>query len=94
MRPSSKQPEPAAESNPLPSPSFPAIETLLERAPADEVRSLFAPVKNELAHLKGPKAEQARKIQTAIDRTEELLGVLLETRERLVAESKGAKGRK
>jgi hypothetical protein len=94
MRPSSKQPQPAAESNPLPSPSFPAIEALIEGAPADEVRSLFTSVKNELANLKGPKAEQSRKIQTAIGHTEELLGVLLETRERLEAETKGAKGRK
>jgi hypothetical protein len=91
MPPPSKQTAPAAD--PLPAPSFPAIESFIERASAEEVQSLFAPVKNELTNLKGPKAEQAKKAQTAISRTEELLGVLLETRERLVAESKG-KGRK
>lgn len=91
MPPPSKQPAPVAE--PLPTPSFPAIESFIERATSEEVQSLFTPVKNELANLKGPKAEQAKKVQAAISRTEELLGVLLETRERLVAESKG-KGRK
>ena len=89
--PSKQQPAPVAE--PLPTPSFPAIESFIETATAEEVRSLFTPVKNELAHLKGPKAEHARKVQAAISRAEELLGVLLETRERLVAESR-AKGRK
>ena len=92
MPPPSKQTAPAAN-EPLPPPTFPAIESFIERASADEVRSLFTPVKNELANLKGPKAEQAKKAQTAISRAEELLAVLLETRERLVAEAKG-KGRK
>ncbi len=90
MPPPSKQTAPV---DPLPTPSFPAIESFIERASAEEVQSLFSPAKKELANLKGPKAEQAKKAQTAIARTEELLGVLLETRERLVAESKG-KGRK
>ena len=90
MPPPSKQ-QPAPE--PLPAPSFPAIESFIERATAEEVQTLFNPVKNELAQLKGPKAEQAKKVQAAISRTEELLNVLLETRERLVAESK-PKGRK
>ena len=89
--PSKQQPAPVAE--PLPTPSFPAIESFIETATAEEVQSLFTPVKDELANLKGPKAEHAKKVQAAISRTEVLLGVLLETRERLVAESKG-KGRK
>jgi len=78
----------------LPTPSFPAIESFIERATPEEVQSLFAPVKNELANLKGPKVEQAKKVQAAISRTEELLGILLETRERLMAEAKSGKGRK
>ena len=89
--PSKQQPAPVAE--PLPAPSFPAIESFIERATAEEVQSVFTPVKNGLAQLKGPKAEQAKKVQAAISRAEELLGVLLDTRERLVAESK-SKGRK
>lgn len=93
MPPPSKQ-QPAPVADPLPAPSFPAIETFIEGASAEEIRSFFDPVKNELAQLKGPKAEQAKKAQAAISRAEELLGVLLDTRERLIAESKGPKGRK
>jgi hypothetical protein len=89
--PKSPAPAPALE---LPTPSFPAIESFIERATPEEVQSLFTPVKNELANLKGPKVEQAKKVQAAISRTEELLAMLLETRERLMAESKSAKGRK
>ncbi|MCY1076223.1 hypothetical protein [Archangium lansingense] len=89
--PSKQQPAPVAE--PLPTPSFPAIESFIETASAEEVRSLFSPVKTELANLKGPKAEHAKKAQAAITRAEELLGVLLETRERLVTEAK-SKGRR
>jgi len=92
MPPTSKQqPEPVAE--PLPTPSFPAIEAFIEGATAQEVQALFNPVKNELANLKGPKTEHAKKVHAAISRTEELLAVLLDTRERLVAESR-SKGRK
>ncbi len=85
MPPPPKQIAPVAE--PLPTPSFPAIESFIERATAEEVRSLFTPVKNELAHLKGPKVEQAKKVQAAFSRSVELLGVLLETRELLVDEA-------
>ena len=87
MPPSSKQP-PAPVAEPLPSPSFPAIEAFIESASADEVRSFFNPVKEGLAQLKGPKAEHAKKVQAAVSRAEELLGVLLDTREQLVAESR------
>jgi hypothetical protein len=87
-------PKPSAPAPELPTPSFPAIESFIERATPEEVQSLFTPVKNELANLKGPKVEQAKKVQAAIARTEELLGILLETRERLLAESKSGKGRK
>ncbi|OJH39313.1 hypothetical protein [Cystobacter ferrugineus] len=92
MPPPPKQ-SPAPVAEPLPTPSFPAIEAFIETASAEEVRSLFSPLKNELANLKGPKAEHAKKVQAAISRTEELLAVLLDTREQLVAESR-SKGRK
>ena len=92
MPPTSKQqPVPVAE--PLPTPSFPAIEAFIEGASAEEVKTLFNPVKEELANLKGPKVEHAKKVQAALSRAEELLAVLLDTRERLVAESR-TKGRK
>lgn len=84
-------PPPAAE---LPTPSYPAIESLIEQASPEDLQAFFAPVKTGLAELKGPRLELGKKAQGAIARTEELLGLLLEVRERLVAESKAGKGRK
>lgn len=93
MPPSKQQPpqEPALE--PLPTPSYPAIESFIERATAEEIQGLFTPIKEGLNALKGPKAEQGKKIQAALSSAEELLSILLEIRERLVAEAQG-KGRK
>ncbi|MFP2907024.1 hypothetical protein ACLESD_18655 [Pyxidicoccus sp. 3LFB2] len=93
MPPSSKpsSPAPAPE---LPAPSYPAVESLLEATPADEVRGFFAPVKAGLADLKGPKVEQGKKAQAAIARAEELLELLVDTRERMLAEAKAGKGRR
>ena len=89
-------PKPAAAPAPeaLPTPSYPTIESFIERATPEEVQGLFASVKQGLEGLKGPKVEQARKVTAAIARTEELLGILLDTRERLLAEAKASKGRK
>jgi hypothetical protein len=92
--PPSKQPqqqEPALE--PLPTPSYPAIESFIERASAEEIQGLFNPIKEGLDALKGPKAEQGKKVQAALSSAEEILGILLETRERLIAEAQG-RGRK
>ncbi|WP_205525645.1 hypothetical protein [Pyxidicoccus trucidator] len=93
MPPSSKPstPAPAPE---LPAPSYPAVESLLEATPVDDVRAFFAPVKAGLAELKGPKVEQGKKAQAAIARAEELLELLVDTRERMLAEAKGSKGRR
>jgi hypothetical protein len=92
MPPPKQQQAPAPE--PLPTPSYPAIESFIERATAEEVQSLFTPIKEGLAALKGPKAEQGKKVQAAIASADELLNILLETRERLIAEAQGGKGRK
>ncbi|QDE89375.1 hypothetical protein BHS06_10640 [Myxococcus xanthus] len=86
--------KPSQTAQDLPAPSFPAIESLLEAASVDEVRGFFDGVKTGLTELKGPKVEQGKKAQAAIGRAEELLEMLVETRERLIAESKGGKGRK
>ena len=91
MPPPKQQQQQAPEAEPLPTPSYPAIESFIERATAEEIQSLFNPIKEGLDALKGPKAEQGKKIQTALSSAEELLGILLETRERLIAESKGRK---
>lgn len=92
MPPSKQQQAPATELPPAP--SYPAIESFIEQATAEEVQSLFNPIKEGLAALKGPKAEQGKKVQAAIASADELLAALLETRERLIAESQGNKGRK
>jgi hypothetical protein len=91
--PPSKQQQ-APEPEPLPTPSYPAIESFIERATTEEIQALFTPIKEGLSALKGPKAEQGKKIQSALSSAEELLGILLETRERLIAENQGSKGRK
>lgn len=93
MPPPSKHSPPPPAAEPLPTQTFPALESFIESASAEEVRSLFNPLKTELSNLKGPKVEHAKKVQAAISRTEELLAVLLDTREQLVAESR-SKGRK
>lgn len=92
--PPSAKPSTSAPAQELPAPSYPAVESLLEAASVDEVRAFFAPVKSGLAELKGPKVEQGKKAQAAIGRAEELLELLVETRERLLAEAKGGKGRR
>ena len=92
MPPPKQQQAPALE--PLPTPSYPAIESFIERATAEEIQAFFTPIKEGLGALKGPKVEQGKKIQAALASAEELLAMLLETRERLIAESKGGKGRK
>jgi hypothetical protein len=93
MPPSKQQPQQEPALEPLPTPSYPAIEFFIERASVEEIQGLFTPIKEALTGLKGPKAEQGKKVQAALSSAEELLGILLETRERLVAESQG-KGRK
>jgi hypothetical protein len=87
--PSAKTPAPAAP----PAASYPAIESLVERASAEELGTFFEQIKAGLTQLKGPKAEQAKKIQTAIGSAEELLQHLLATRGQLEAEKRAPKRR-
>lgn len=93
MPPPPKQ-QTAPEPEPLPTPSYPAIESFIESASAEEIQALFNPIKEGLNALKGPKVDQGKKVQAALASAEELLGMLLETRERLIAESQGNKGRR
>lgn len=74
--------------------SFPTLEALIERATAEEIAHVFDPVREGLAQLKGPRAEQGRKVEVALSRVEELLAYLLQVRERLETEKKAGKGRK
>jgi hypothetical protein len=94
MPPSKPQQPQAPALEPLPTPTYPAIESFIEHASAEEIQAFFTPIKEGLNALKGPKAEQGKKVQAALASSEELLGLLLETRERLIAESQGGKGRK
>ena len=75
-------------------PMYPAIEAFIEKATAEEVQKLFGSVREGLTSLKGPKVEQAKKVQKAIDKTEELLTHLLQVRDRLEADRKAGKGKR
>jgi hypothetical protein len=71
--------EPQKKSEPL----YPALEGFVEFATPEELASVFAPLKADLAQLKGSRAEPAKKAQGAVERTEELLQYLLQLREKL-----------
>lgn len=87
-------PTPPQATPAAPEPMYPAVEGFIEKATPDEVNGLFSSIKQGLDGLKGPKAEQSKKVRVALERTEELLHHLIEVREKLTAEKKGAKGRK
>lgn len=82
----------AQEAQTLPGPTYPVIEKFIETATADVIGSTFKALKGDLAGLKGPKAEQAKKVGKAVERTEELLSYLLQVREKLEADRKGKGG--
>jgi hypothetical protein len=68
---------------------YPNIEQFAEYAQYDDVGALFAGLKEQLSTLKGPKADQAKKVGKAVEKTEELLHFLLQIREKIEAERKG-----
>ncbi len=72
---------------------YPSIEAFIEFATSDDIGALFAPIREGLGTLKGPRAEQGKKVSKAIDRTEELLSYLLQVREKIEAERKGGSPR-
>lgn len=81
---------PTAPAPELPAPQYPAIEAFVERATSGDVDQAFAQIQEGLGGLKGPRAQQAKKVETAIARTRELLSYLVEVREKLEADKKGA----
>lgn len=87
-----KKEEKTPEPQKLPEPSYPVIEGFVEGATAEAIAGAFKDLKDQLATLKGPKAEQAKKVGKAIERTEELLSYLLQVREKLEADRKGKGG--
>ena len=73
-------------------PDYPHIELFAEQAGSADVVSMFGPLKEALAAVKGPRVDAAKKAARGVERTEELLHHLLEVREKLRAE-KGGSGR-
>lgn len=77
-------PAPPAPAEPLETQStYPNLEGFVERASREDLDALFARLKESLGSLKGPRTEQAKKAKVALERTEELLGRLLDLRENL-----------
>jgi len=75
---------PSAETLSLePQSTYPELEAFVERASRGDIDELFARLKSSLETLKGPRSDQAKKAKVALERTEELLGRLLELRESL-----------
>lgn len=74
---------------PMPQPEYPAIATFVDKAEKADIEALFQPVKDGLTAMKGPKADQGKKVSKAIERTEELLSHLLQVREKIASERKG-----
>ncbi len=81
--------QPEAQAEQWPTPNYPNIEVFIETAGAAEVNALFSSLKEGLDGLKGPRADQGKKVGKAIERTEELLSYLLQVREKLEADRKG-----
>jgi hypothetical protein len=77
---------PVSESN------YPVTEAFIEFATKEEVESLFNSVKEALRTLKGPRAEQGKKVSAALSQTEALLLHLIQVREKLEEDNKSAAG--
>ena len=73
-------------------PDFPALSGFIERASGEEVAGLYGDVKEALGSLKGPKADHGKKAGKAVARTEELLGQLMQVREKIEKDKKGKGG--
>jgi hypothetical protein len=81
---------PPKKASPVLSPEerYPAIEEFIEFADASEVGELFRTVREGLEGVKGPRLGQGKRVKVALDRTEELLQLLLQTREKLMTSGK------
>jgi hypothetical protein len=79
---------------PPPEPMYPVLETLIERATPEELDQFFAEVRTGLEGVKGAKAEHAKKARAAVETAQELLGYLLQVREKLSEAKPAGKGMK
>ena len=80
---------PPAAAAPEKESNYPVLEQFVERAGPDDVNQLFASLRASLGGLKGPRTEQAKKVESAIALTEELLSHLLQVREKLQVDAGG-----
>jgi hypothetical protein len=88
----SKKPTPQAEASEQPAePLYPSIESMVERAGPDEIEHFFDSIREGMEELKGARAEQGKKVEKAIQLTEELLLYLLDVRKKLEEEKFGGK---
>jgi hypothetical protein len=95
MAKSAPAPQEAPAAQPLPDPQYPQIEGFIELSGSGDIENLFAPLRESLGGLKGPRADHGKKATKGVQRTEELLSHLLEVREKLRAAKQGApKGRR
>ncbi len=82
-KPAQQEPPPEVEG-----PKYPHIEAFAEHAGTEDLIGVFAPLKESLSTVKGPRAEAAKKAVKSVERTEQLLQHLLEVREKLKADRK------
>jgi hypothetical protein len=68
---------------PLAESMYPEVEALVEKATEEDISSRFEELRTALNELKGPRAEQGKKVRKALDRAEELFLHLLGIRQNL-----------
>jgi hypothetical protein len=86
MPPKKAESATAEPQNAVEPPKYPNLEAFAEQANPEDVVALFAPLKESLGAVKGPRAQHAHKATKGVERTEELLHHLLQVREKLKAE--------
>jgi hypothetical protein len=79
---------------PPPEPKYPALETLIERATAEDLDRFFGDVREALSSLKGAKGEHAKRARAGLEAAEELFGFLLQVREKMTEPEKSVKPKK
>lgn len=84
-----------SENEPWPVPEYPTLEGYIEVATEEHVPAVFADLKTQLQSLKGPRAEQGKKVEKALEHAERMFFYLIQVREKIRIEGeKGAPKRK
>ncbi len=66
--------------------NYPTLEGLVESLGEDQVEAVFEALRQELAALKGPRQDRAKKVEKALDQCQALITHLLEVRRKLEQE--------